>query len=620
MRVVAVSLLLSSTALTGVSTGAHAATVDHARVDKSVLSYVVNRDLTYTEVAEQDETVLDARGIRTHSRASRTFNPENQAVSVEEAWVTRPDGTRLDVTPANIFTRPSGESQSAPGFSSTYTTTVVWPQLNENSRTHIKWRMLQKEPPLLGFNVVSSVSPDIAVTSDFTEVTAPADLPLFWGERGGYTTADTVTDGVRHITALKTDTPASEPENNAISDADTEPVFAVTSLPNLEAVGAIYYREGQDKAAVTPEIAALAHRIAGNKTGRDAVQAVNDWVATRIRYVAIYLDPNAGWVPHPASEVLHAGYGDCKDHVVIMQALLAALGIDAQAAIVNWGTRWAPLPVWSPWQFNHAIIYVPSLDMFLNPTNPFAPLDAQDRTLAGKTVVVATPEGRVLRTPESRPDDYRSRIEADVRVAPDGTIEGNSTVALAPSLEANPRSAVANASSPRELADQLLMGTPEGGVGTVSSSDPKNLAVPFRLQAEWRSPHGVVLHGDNSAMTVPYGIDFGPVSRLRSVLSPDKPRERSVLVGARDYGWTTTVHLPPGLRASALPAPVRVANEAGAYTADYQRTADGVRVTRRLVIGKDVYAPTEAKALEDVIYAPLDDARTVLPLSPAEAG
>ncbi len=611
------SLLLSSTFL---ASAAFAAAPDHARVDKSVLSYVVNRDLTYTEVAEQDETVLDARGIRTRSRASRTFNPENQAVSVEEAWVTRPDGTRLDVTPANIFTRPSGESQSAPGFSSTYTTTVVWPQLNENSRTHIKWKMVQKEPPLLGFNVVSSVSPDIAVTSDFTEVTAPADLPLHWGQRGGYATTDTVVDGVHHITALKTGTAATEPETNAISDADTEPVFAVTSLPNLEALGAIYYRESQDKAAVTPEISALAQRIAGGKTGREAVQAVDDWVATRIRYVAIYLDPNAGWVPHPAAEVLRAGYGDCKDHVVIMQALLASLGIESEATIVNWGARWEPLPTWSAWQFNHAIIYVPSIDSFLNPTNPFAPVDAKDRTLSGKTVVVATPEGRVMRTPESRPEDYRSRIDSDMRVSADGTVDGESRIALAPSLESTPRSAMANASSPRELAEQLLMGTPEGGTGSLASSDPKDLAAPFRLQAQWHSPHGVVLKGDGGTMTVPAGVDFGPAYRLRSVLSPAVPRALPVLVGARDYGWTTTVHLPPGLRLAAVPQPVTVANATGAYTAEYARTSDGLRVTRRLVINKDVFSPSDAKALEDVIYAPLDDSRTVLPLAPAEAG
>ena len=609
-------LLLSTTSLAGAALAAP----DHARVDKSVLSYAVNRDLTYTELAEQDETVLDARGIRTRSRASRTFNPANQALTLEEAWVVRPDGTRLEITPANVFSRPSAESQSAPGFSSTYTTTVVWPQLQEGSRTHVKWRMVQKEPPLLGFNVVSSVSPDIAVTSDFTEVTVPADVPLHWGERGGYATTDTTADGVRHITALKTGTQAREAENNAVSEADSEPVFVATSLANLEAVGAIYYRESQDKAVVTPEIAALAQQVAGGRTGRDAVEAVNDWVATHIRYVAVYLDPNAGWVPHPAADVLRAGYGDCKDHVVIMQALLAALGIDAQAGIVDWGTRWQQLPTWSPWQFNHAIIYVPSLDMFLNPTNPFAPLDARDRTLAGKTVVLATLEGRVARTPDSRPEDYLSRIDADVRVSADGTVDGESRITLAPSLESGPRSAVANASSPRELAEAILMGTPEGGTGSISTSDPKNLALPFQVRAEWHSPHGAVLRQDSGTITVPYGIDFGPTYRLRTVLSVAKPRERAVLVGARDYGWTTTIHLPPGLRLPAVPPPVQVANDAGSYTAEYARTDDGLRVTRRLVINKDVYAPAETKALEDVVYAPLDDARTVLALSPSEAG
>ena len=109
-------------------------------------------------------------------------------------------------------------------------------------------------------------------------------------------------------------------------------------MPDLAAIGAIYYRLSQGRAVVTPEIAALAARIVGDRTGLEAARAIYDWVSVNIRYIALTLNPNDGWVPHPAAEVLAAGYGDCKDHAVLMQALLAARGIVGQAALVQWGT------------------------------------------------------------------------------------------------------------------------------------------------------------------------------------------------------------------------------------------------------------------------------------------
>ncbi len=45
--------------------------------------------------------------------------------------------------------------------------------------------------------------------------------------------------------------------------------------------------------------------------------------AQNIRYVAVYLG-NGGLEPNSAQSILDNHYGDCKDHVTILEALLAA--------------------------------------------------------------------------------------------------------------------------------------------------------------------------------------------------------------------------------------------------------------------------------------------------------
>ena len=165
------------------------------------------------------------------------------------------------------------------------------------------------------------------VVEDRVEIAIPADVRLQWRSRDMLPVTDTTDDdGIRHIVARMKPVTAQDPERNGVSETDFLPVFVATTQPNMEAIGAQDHRQSEGKTDVTPEIAALAQEIAGDRTGLDAARAIYDWVAVNIRYVAVYLDVNDGWIPHSATEVLHNGYGDCKDHVAIMQALLAARG------------------------------------------------------------------------------------------------------------------------------------------------------------------------------------------------------------------------------------------------------------------------------------------------------
>lgn len=606
--------------LVGLTQGAAADEPVHARIERSMTRYEVGRDLTWVQTIERDELVLTARGAAQRDRATTTFHPGTQSAELVEAWVTQPDGTRLDVTPANVFTRPSQASAGAPGFTTTETITALFPQVRPGSRLHVHWRITQREPAMLGFNVWTEPPMEAPLGVATIAIRAPADFPLHWRARGGFEVSDTVADGVRRVEVRIAGTRAAQPERNQVSSRDFRPMFLATSLGSLEELGALYHKRSAVMAAPTPEIEALARRVADGRTGLDAAAAVYRWITGNLRYVAVYLDPNSGWVPRPAAQVLKDGFGDCKDHVVLMQAMLAALGIRAEAGIIEWGTSYEPLPLWTPWQFNHVVVYLPDYDRFANPTNPYAPFEAMDRRLSGKPVVIASAEGRVMQTPPSRPEDNRTDVDAEIQVAPDGTISGRSRVTQSPVLSSGPRSAVAGALSTRELAERMLLGTPEGGFGELDATDPRDLSRPFEVTATWRSPRGAPAPGQDLQIAVPVGIDFEPASRLRQVLLPDRPRAFPVLAGARDQAWSTVLRLPPDWTVRELPAPVRVETPAGRYVATYERTGDGIRVSRRLVLLKDVYQPGEVPALEQVLYAPLDDARAILTLTPGVSG
>jgi hypothetical protein len=538
---------------------------------------------------------------------------------VVEAWVDEPDGTRLPVPESGRFTRPSAQAQNAPGFTGAQTTTVVFPQLRLGSHTHVVWRRTQVTPSVIGFSVWVKAPLSVPVGEERVRIVAPADLPLTWWQRGGYSVDDRRDGGMRIIEARIADTRAEEAERAMVDAEDFLPTFLVASNPDLHSIGAIYARQSRDKAVVTPEIAALAHRIAADRTGIEAIRAVYDWVASNIRYIAVYLDPNDGWVPHAAAEVLKNGYGDCKDHVVLMQALLAELKITAVPALVDWGSRTEVLPLPVP-QFNHAIVYFPDFGLFANPTNPYARFDNLDRLLADKTVVLATATGEIAKTPPQHPADNRYSMRSRIEMAADGSLSGQATIVPSANLEVRARAWITQQSSPRSYAERLLSDTPEGGFGRFETSDPRDLTRPFEMRATWHSPRAVTFDGREAFLTVPVGPDVNSVLSYRDDLSDDGPRRHPMLVSAGDNEWATTLALPPGVLASRLPHDVTFANAAGSYVAHYERKGREVTVSRHLVIARSLLAASEYADLEALIYTAIGDARAVLGLTRDEAG
>ena len=62
------------------------------------------------------------------------------------------------------------------------------------------------------------------------------------------------------------------------------------------------------------------------------LELLQEWLVENIDYHQHYSEYIEGWRPHPAPQVFMRGYGDCKDKVALLCALLAARG--AQVSLV----------------------------------------------------------------------------------------------------------------------------------------------------------------------------------------------------------------------------------------------------------------------------------------------
>lgn len=159
-------------------------------------------------------------------------------------------------------------------------------------------------------------------------------------------------------------------------------------------------------------------------SGIDKVHAIHRYVLRNTHYVALEFGTYS-YKPYAVTDVHARRFGDCKDKAALMIALLRAAGVDAEMALVR--TRRLGEIAGAPASmavFNHAVVYVPGYDLWLDGTAEYAgsrelPLDDQ-----GAMAVTVAADGRTAlrRLPRSAARDNVTRREVRAQLHPNGAI------------------------------------------------------------------------------------------------------------------------------------------------------------------------------------------------------
>jgi predicted transglutaminase-like cysteine proteinase len=174
------------------------------------------------------------------------------------------------------------------------------------------------------------------------------------------------------------------------------------------------------------------------------MRALATFVQKDIRYVGIELGVG-GVQPHPASEVLTNGYGDCKDKVTLLSSMLKEIGVESHYVLIN--TERGSVAAGTPpnMGFDHAILAIqlpagvdtaqlPAVIahktlgsvLFFDPTNPLIALGYLPGALQANYGMLVTPAGgELIALPQTS-----SALNGVVRTAKltldeDGTLSGD---------------------------------------------------------------------------------------------------------------------------------------------------------------------------------------------------
>jgi len=342
-------------------------------------------------------------------------------------------------------------------------------------------------------------------------INIPTNLPLYVEQRGIVGGLESTRGGVNHYHFTYRSTSAKAPESGSVWVGDYAPLLYVSTYPDMVAVGKAYQDAAAPMAQITDRIQSLADEVTKGLTDDAAkVRALDHWVAKNIRYVAVYLG-HGGLIPHAADQVLVNRYGDCKDHAILMQALLAAVGIQSSTALVNSGGAYTLSTVGSVGPPNHAITYVPSLDIYVDSTDQFAPYGTLSFEIMDKPTVLAA-LGRLGRTPSTKADQNVVRTSIEMKIQPDGTIEGHSAATMSGILESGSRANrfYAQSTAEDQVVKKLLNRFNETGSGSLEYGDPSALDKPFSVNSTFRLDPVTNFPGPGAFMT-PVGLAPGNI-------------------------------------------------------------------------------------------------------------
>lgn len=330
----------------------------------------------------------DAAAMQTAQKATG-YVGSLQKLDVVEAFTLKKDGQKIPVDASAIYDQPAPGSPQVAMFTDARQKTIVFPQFAAGD-TAVYTLKLTSQPYFPGTFALQDFFPPAAEFDDVREtIVAPKELPLQTESDGVDFTRKQAGANVIYTWRFKNLHPSPN-ELVAISPVEHMPRFFVTSFKDYTELGHTFAEAAAQKMVVTPQLSDLAAKITqGTSDRREQAKKIYEWVSGHIRYVAEELGKGS-LVPHDAGIVLNNGYGDCKDHVVLLGALLKAQGIESKAILLNGGNEYSLPKVATFATLSHAITWIPEFDIYLDSNAAIAPFGYLPLEEYGKPMVVAS--------------------------------------------------------------------------------------------------------------------------------------------------------------------------------------------------------------------------------------
>ena len=555
--------------LTG-STVSNASPDDRApsTIERDVHLFTIQKD---GSVEEHDDTVMRANttsGVDDIAQRYVWFNKDIEQVQLLAAATIDPAGVVHPVGPEAIRDVQEPRSAGAPSFEDGVLRTVIFPGVEPGSRVHLAFRKTRSKPLQAGTFAYLVEPTREPVELQRLIFDLPADVPLYADARGYVAVPPVTANGRTRYEFDYRHGPYAPLEAGSVGYANWGDRLMVSTVPDFANFAARYRGPAVDATIGDPAIVRLAQALtAGTSDPRVQAQLLYDWMRLNIRYVALFLGETAA-IPHRAADILRNRYGDCKDHVALYGALLAALGIRSEAVLLNLGPYYSlpDVPGYGSSAINHAIIWIPELSTFADTTAGgtafgFLPPSVMDRP------VLLVGEGVLSRTPATQLRERSARVQIDIDESGAANYAYRAEdVGFTAEIERNTfrRSTRQRA---QQIAANRLLQTGLYGTAQLRTADLAATTGPFATSMQGKVEHFVWTDG-TTAIPALTSFSGGMGSQVQAWLAEPVRTQPWTCVGA-DFDETLEMTLPRFVRVTDVPTDTAVQDRFLTFSSSY---------------------------------------------------
>ena len=374
--------------------------------------------------------------------------------------------------------------------------------------------------------------------------------------------------------------------------------------------------------SVTPEMTSKVQELIAGKAEFEAkVRAITEFMQNEIRYVEISIGIG-GYQPHPASDVFHARYGDCKDKANLLSTLLGQAGINSDMILIH-TERGVVRPETPGNYFNHAILAIelppdvpikkyPSAITLKNgksyvifdPTDEWMPFGQVRAELQDSYALLVTDTGgELIHVPISEPDSSALVRSAKLTLTPEGTIAGEVREKLTGDFAEQFRMGAQTANQQQQLQHyerQVAHSVKNATVQGLTFDGLKQLSQPVDV-------HYSIAADRYAQTTGPLLIVRPRVLGVKTISLERKARKYPLVVGGTALETDDfELQIPAGYVVDDKPGPVSVDTPFASYKSHIEVNGDKLHYSREYVM-KSLEIPAdkieELRAFENKVAA-----------------
>lgn len=543
-----------------------------AEYKKLSKTYILNADGSQEFRYNMELTLFTHTAMNgTYGESFIVYNPDYQVLKINSSYTKQKDGNIVK-TPDNAFVEVLPRTAAdAPAYNNLKEMVVVHTGLELGATIYLDYTLTSKPGYLPELDIYDELLQTSPVKEYTVSLSIPESKPLFYTLQN-YNTKPAVStvNGMKTITWRLNNLPASS-RDPFVSTANGDVPFltASTYASNGDALKALYT---QFTPANDVQLTAIAENITeGKKNDTEKLQAILKHVNENLGYSKLSLQ-DAGYKIRSSNDIIYSAYGTEAEKANLLNGLLNAAGIKAEAAAAY---RVKADPASCGLSAISGLLVLANVD--------------------GKQYIMSPISNKMAATGWNDATPVISMTNAGTPVAvnsPSTDINYKVSLAVSPEkADAQVNATIGNAYLP--YYGSYLSIFAGGDKEATESKAQNNTTISYKTSQSLKANNGYVM----------VSLPDAPVGMAHSYYcSMNSTRKENLMMPCKvNEQYIYTIQLPAGMKLSTPETVKTIENAAGKVVISVKQKGNTAEVERSLQLNKQLYTPAEFNNLRNLL-------------------